>query len=623
MPGNPRRTEEYMTQAAVLNHLWQSTVFAVVAAGLAWGLRRHQARVRFWVWMVASLKFLVPFSVLAGLGELVRWRAARAAAAPSALISLSQPFQTMVISTGDSVRATALAGRGLGWALAAIWAAGVAILVLRWGWRWLRLARIARVATPDWIDGSPVRITAAAIEPGVFGILRPVLLMPAGLRERLSSSQLEAVMAHERCHLRRCDNFWAALHLAVETAFWFHPLVWWLGAQLVGERERACDEDVLRQGGDRTAYAAGIVQVCRYYLESPLPCAAGISGGGLKQRVAAILQGSWGRNLSRGRMLLLAVAGAIALAGPLAAGMVFGQAGQLAPSQDQTAPLPSEFDAATIKPSDPPGGLSRRLDFRGTSIDPGRFTASNMSLKQLIVVAYGLKPYQVVGPDWMDSERFDVQAETSAAVPRDKMTALLQPFLEQQFKLKTHRESKVMDTYTLILSDKSKLKPASSARVEPTLPDAPLPPRPDGRSADEIKLLRSREPLPPGMFMMGMSAQGMTLTGNSSMQGLTDMLARQMDRPVLDGTNLEGIYAIHLTYAPPASLMAGASGVKIQMAERMQKDNGGPSDDATPAAPAPSLFTALQQQLGLKLDPRKSPVELLVVDHAEKSPVGN
>lgn len=301
-----------------------------------------------------------------------------------------------------------------------------------------------------------------------------------------------------------------------------------------------------------------------------------------------------------------------------AAGIAFGQATQQAATQ-AAPPLPTEFDAATIKPWAPPSVGENARIFSGTQVDPGRLTATAVSLKQLIETAYGLKPYQVVGPDWMDSERFDVSAETSTAVPRDKMAALLQPFLEQQFKLKTHRDSKVMDTYTLIVTDKSKLKLASSAGVKPDMPEPP----PDGRDGAERRTMMMRGPLPPGAFQINMSPQGMMLNANASMQTLVNMLARQLDKPVVDGTELEGNYEIHLTYAPPPGFMGGPKG-GFQMPDNAKmKDNGSSPDDTSASAPAPSLFTALQQQMGLKLNPQKAPVELLVVDHAEKTPVGN
>src|ERR1700754_57843 len=95
------------------------------------------------------------------------------------------------------------------------------------------------------------------VEPGVFGVFRSVLVLPAGIEESLTPEQLSAVLAHELCHARRRDNLLGAIHMAVETLFWFHPLVWWIGPRLVEERERACDEQVLLQGNRPEAYAEG------------------------------------------------------------------------------------------------------------------------------------------------------------------------------------------------------------------------------------------------------------------------------------------------------------------------------------------------------------------------------
>jgi len=114
---------------------------------------------------------------------------------------------------------------------------------------------------------SPLRL-----EPGVFGVREPVLLLPEGITDRLTAPQLEAIVAHEMCHVRRQDNLTAALHMVVEILFWFHPLVWWIRARLVAERERACDEEVLRATAKPAVYAEGILNVCKFYIESPLVC---------------------------------------------------------------------------------------------------------------------------------------------------------------------------------------------------------------------------------------------------------------------------------------------------------------------------------------------------------------
>jgi beta-lactamase regulating signal transducer with metallopeptidase domain len=110
---------------------------------------------------------------------------------------------------------------------------------------------------------APVRITSGDLTTGVFGILRPVVILPGKVMEVLEPQQLQAVLAHETCHVRRRDNLTAALHRCVEVVFWFHPLVWWLGANLLREREAACDEAVVDDGHEQGVYAEAILNACR------------------------------------------------------------------------------------------------------------------------------------------------------------------------------------------------------------------------------------------------------------------------------------------------------------------------------------------------------------------------
>ena len=158
------------------------------------------------------------------------------------------------------------------------------------------------------------------IEPGVFGLFRPVLLLPEGIRERLSAEHLGEILAHELCHVRRRDNLAAAAHMLVEAVFWFHPLVWWVGARLVEERERACDEEVVGRGSQPELYAESILKTCEFYLESPVACVSGISGADLKQRIARIMTRRSTNGLSMGRKLLLAGAALVTLAVPMSLG---------------------------------------------------------------------------------------------------------------------------------------------------------------------------------------------------------------------------------------------------------------------------------------------------------------
>jgi beta-lactamase regulating signal transducer with metallopeptidase domain len=191
--------------------------------------------------------------------------------------------------------------------------------------------------------------SSALMEPGVFGVRHPVLLLPEGIVDRLTPAQLNAVLAHEMCHVRRRDNLTAAIHMAVEAIFWFYPLAWWIRARLIEERERACDEAVLQFGSDAEVYAEGILTVCKFYVESPVACVSGISGSDLKKRITRIMTQSFGHKLTWGRKLLLAVIGIAAIVLPLAFGLLNAVPSR-AQSQDSN-PSAHVYEVASIRPN--------------------------------------------------------------------------------------------------------------------------------------------------------------------------------------------------------------------------------------------------------------------------------
>ena len=179
-----------------------------------------------------------------------------------------------------------------------------------------------RAASPVPLGiGIPALSSASILEPGVFGVFRPVLLLPDGIGDRLAPAELQAILAHELCHVRRRDNLATLMHMIVEAVFWFHPLVWWLGARLIDERERACDEEVLRMGSEAEAYAEGILKVCELYLQSPLKCVAGVTGANLKKRIEAIMANRPMRNLSLPKKVGLVLAAVLAIAIPVILGI--------------------------------------------------------------------------------------------------------------------------------------------------------------------------------------------------------------------------------------------------------------------------------------------------------------
>jgi beta-lactamase regulating signal transducer with metallopeptidase domain len=262
-----------MTFAPVLNHLWQSTVFTAAAALLTLSLRRNHAHARHWLWMIASVKFLVPFALVAIVGSRFTPAVAPSFAvsnAVAAVETLSEPFAVPDLGRSTPTSPSAIPLVNL---LYAVWACGFLAISVNWACRWMRIRAALHRASPLPFDiGVRVASSPGRIEPGVFGIWRPALLLPEGIADRLTPQQLQAIVAHELCHVRRRDNLAAAIHMFVQAIFWFHPLVWWIGARLIEERERACDEEVLRLGNDPEVYAESILRACRFYLESPLAC---------------------------------------------------------------------------------------------------------------------------------------------------------------------------------------------------------------------------------------------------------------------------------------------------------------------------------------------------------------
>ena len=286
-------------EVTIATHLLQSTVCVGIAALLAFALRRAPARTRHAIWLFASVKFLVPFSLFTAAGAYFGARAS-ALTTPSVSVVVRWLDQSLSFWGLDETRRGRRRfsddrDRLLPLALVIVWASGVVGLTV-WRWRqWRDVSALAR-ALPRLEQGreadalerrdrngsAPSRIVIlrcrASVEPGVLGVLRPKLLWPDGLSDRLTDAELESILAHEVCHVGRLDNLSALLHVVVETLFWFHPAVWWVGSRLVTERERACDEEVLHMGADNRSYAEGILKVCNFGLRSPVAFVAGVGG---------------------------------------------------------------------------------------------------------------------------------------------------------------------------------------------------------------------------------------------------------------------------------------------------------------------------------------------------------
>ncbi len=225
--------------------------------------------------------------------------------------------------------------------------------------------------------------------------------------------------------------------------------------------------------------------------------------------------------------------------------------------------------------------------------DAGRINYSNATLKLLIAKAYEVKEYQITGPDWIDSDGYDVTATIPPNTPKDQVPLMLQGLLEDRFKLAVHREKKELPVYALVVGKNGpKLKTAENA----------------------------------GGMRMSLSPNGMRLTAHAPLTALAEALSNLMDRPVVDQTGIEGIYDIDIEWTPDEHSNPRMSG-KMMAARVMGPAGGegkiGPPDSSSDTMQAPPIFAAVQEKLGLKLDARKAPLDFVIVDHAERVPTEN
>jgi beta-lactamase regulating signal transducer with metallopeptidase domain len=389
--------------AGLINHLWQSTLFCGGAWLITLALRANGAALRHSIWMLASLKFLVPFSLLFYAGSYIGLPAARAADIPPLMLGGALQSASVLVSPG-ALRATESgAGSVALVVLAVIWCGGALLVGMQWLRAWLaadslvRAARLAPGALPD------TRITDADIEPAVARVFRPVVLLPAALLARLPGPQLDAVLAHENEHIERHDNLKDSVHRLVQLLFWFHPLVWWIGRRMIEERERACDEAVLAGGHDGGDYASGILAVCRHCSTGAAGLAAATSGD-LTRRVRYILGDSRPAALGVGKALFLLFATIAAAAVPMFAGAVDGTAHRLELlAMNSRALASAEFSVALAT-----GGPEAQ--YRVVAARDG-VLIRNTTLRDLIALVYGVQRWQVGGSDeWLDSPRFDIHA---------------------------------------------------------------------------------------------------------------------------------------------------------------------------------------------------------------------
>jgi uncharacterized protein (TIGR03435 family) len=577
----------------LLHFLWQGALIAVAYAGARRCASRPQIR---YLLACAALGFMA-------VAPVATWIVVRPISLQDASVAASLHLSGATSAGsgfhGDLPRFFAAEYERvrfvwLSW-VAAVWMTGVVIFCLRLLGGWLLAERLrrrrVRPAPGQWqvaFDGlrvqlrvsRPVRLLVSGLvhTPAVVGLLRPVVLVPVGALAGLPAEQMEALLLHELAHIRRYDYLVNALQNIVEALLFYHPAVWWISGHMRSERELCCDDVAVGITGDAQNYARALAEIgARDHAQYHAAVAA--NGGSLSNRVARLL----GEPRPAARTHSPAAVAVAAALVAITAMVVVGQT---------TRP---RFEAASIKPTgDRGGGWMQPM--------PGRLTAS-APLRVLMQAAYNVQSFQIEGgPEWAEGDGYSVDAKPAGNPEHAEMMLMLQSLLEDRFQLRVHRESREMPVYAL-MPDRGGLK---------------LPPPRNGSCVEETEVLGpladpGAQLQPPGQGSLPaprcggldvpLGAGGARLRGGKvPMAEFVRVLSRILGHTVIDQTGFVGRFDVTLDFLPDDT----TAGLPP------------PPPGTVPFSNAsPSIFSAVQD-MGLRLESTKGPVDVLIIDHVER-----
>lgn len=408
----------------------------------------------------------------------------------------------------------------------------------------------------------PVLLHVALPGPITCGVLNPAILLPRDA-ESWAREDLSRAIVHELEHVRRGDSAIRYLARGVCALYWFHPLTWIAWHKLVLEAERSCDDAVLRYS-EGTAYADQLLGLAkRMSAGHGSPFLAMASRTDLATRVGAVLDSRCARGRAGALSLTLACIAALMIVLWLSPLVLIA-----APQERHAA-----FEVAAIRPTP----AERSGDEYGSyyqTLPGGGFTAENVSVRMLIMRAYQVDGSQISPGNWLQSDdRYSIETKADVNDPQFKSAQaagpgsaqalrnlMLQQLLADRFKLKVHRETKQASGYALVVA-------RGGAKV---------------REAGEAR---------PGDGSISV-ARGRLAGQKAPLSMLAAQLTRVLGQPVADETGINGGFDFTLEWTP---------------------DNTPPD-----LASGPSIFTAVQEQLGLRLESRKEGTEIIVIDHVEK-----
>lgn len=577
--------------STLLHFLWQGVAIAAVYA-----LVRKRAATA-----APNVRYLLGCAALAAMAAvpLVTWLALGPSSVGVPAASLAPPLAATATASG-TVRDVPYALPGgisvagaapfLSWVVA-VWFAGATVLWVRLVGGWIlavelrsRLVRPAPVAWQQTLDrlkarigvARPVRLLLSSLvqAPAVVGWLRPVVLAPIGALAGLPAEQMEAMLLHELAHIRRYDYLVNMLQSAVEALLFYHPAVWWVSSHMRAERELCCDDAAVSVTGDVVTYARALAQIGS--LHPRVVMAA--NGGSLSHRIGRLL----GQPRSAPRALSGTGIVAAAVLPILAALAVFAQ----------PAPRP-KFEVASIKRAGDQGPRMMRPLPNGLT--------GTVSFKQMLQRAYAVQPFQIAGgPEWINSERYTIDAKAAGNASHDQVSLMLQSLLEERLQLKIHRETRELPVFNLVIA-KGGPKLPSPKEGGCTNSDDPPPELTGGRMAPP-----GSGPTPPtrcgGLDVMLQIGGARMSGGKVPMPEFVRMLSMLVDRTVVDRTGLTGPFDVRLDFLPDDST------------PHLPPPPPGASSDGA----SPPILSALPEQLGLRLEASKGPVDVIVIDCVER-----
>jgi uncharacterized protein (TIGR03435 family) len=601
----------------VLSILAKVTIVLGAGAAIEMALaRRVSAATRHLVWMLAIAGALL-LPVLAV--SLPDWTP----------IEYTEPAGFVPILAAASLESPVLdpplsitgAPRGIQWPwiLPAIYLAGVVLLLARLVLQHVWTHRLVREAAPV-VEASWLRLfgectarigvrravrllrTAGDTMPLAAGIRHASIVLPA-IADTWPEDRCRAVLLHELAHVERHDCLTQTLAAVACAVYWPHPGVWWIATRLRAERELACDDRVLSAGENARDYAGHLLELAYTLGHSATPAVAVTMARPreLEGRMLALLDAARNRAIPAVRNRIAGVAVVVGLTVPVAAATITPRLHLLdaddlrrvtrervGQNAEPAAGQRLAFEVASIKRT--PADTGPGADFAAQP--GGRLHVRNNGVANLIANAYGVQGYLLVGgPEWIRADRYDMEAKADGEPSRPEMMLMLQTLLADRFQLRVHRETRQLPAYVLTVA-------RGGAKLTPTKEGDCVAPRPDGAPAPPLAPGEIRRP-GCGNNNMNTRTNPPNVTWTAAgidAGGVAGALANYFRRPVVNRTGLTGSFNIQQDLPP------------LQPATT----DGGALDSAA------SVFTVLQEQLGLRVEEGRGPVEVLVVDRVER-----